>query len=361
MQCRNFVLICLLGIFSASISLGRTKCTDPLIPVETLKQADLAQKWQVELPLKGYERIQKLTLLEDEICVMTSRNYLFCLNRNNGKVLFGLQVAPEGFPVFEPQRYGNELLIVAANNLMQVDAGAGTIIDKTKLDYTVICPVVRNRNYLYIAGLDDRIHALTDANKVPMFLAAADNGSLPTSVLAAENFAIFATDQGNILCFQPTSPQLIWQYDTKGKISAPLVRDNNDIYAASFDTRIYKFDAATGRLLWNFQLGGMPRKSPRVTADIIYQPVEDKGVTALNKKTGQPLWTVDDGIDLLAQQNDKAYIITRNCSLIVMDNILKKQILSLNFADAELGSPNTLDGKIYIADRAGRLACIAAE
>ena len=110
------------------------------------------------------------------------------------------------------------MLIVAGNTLKQIDASRGTVIADTKFDYTVICPAVRNKDNLYIAGIDARIHAITDANKIPMFRPAADNGSMPTSVLADESFAAFATDQGNVICYVPTGPQLLWQYDTKRKI-----------------------------------------------------------------------------------------------------------------------------------------------
>ena len=56
----------------------------------------------------------------------------------------------------------------------------------------------------------------------------------------------------------------------------------------------------------------------------------------------------------LAQRNDKAYIMTRDRTVAVMDNDTAKQMFTINFADASLGTPNTADGKIYVADRAGR-------
>jgi outer membrane protein assembly factor BamB len=350
----------MLIVFSfASVCMPRTIAAEPLVSGQLLSQAGLEQIWQVKLAIKPGEQIEKISVLGNEICALTSRNYLYCLNRNSGKVLFGLQLANPGFPVLEPRRYNDELLIVAGNSLMQINALHGTVTDKTKIDYTVICPIVRNNDYFYIAGIDDRIHAV-DVNMIPMFMAAADDGSMPTSVIAENDYVAFATDKGDVICISPIGPQLLWQYETKGKITAGLVKDGNDIYAASADTRIYKFDALRGRIIWEYQLGGIPKHSPRITHDTVYQYVADKGVTAINKQTGEPLWTVDTGIDLLAQFNGRACVMTCDGTMVVMDNETGKQAVSLNFAQACLGSPNTIDGKIYIAGRAGCLACITA-
>ena len=76
----------------------RSECIQPLVPTQILQEADLGQVWQVNLAVKRGEQIQKLSLLGDKVCVMTDRNYMFCLNRNNGKIIFGLQLAPGAFP-----------------------------------------------------------------------------------------------------------------------------------------------------------------------------------------------------------------------------------------------------------------------
>ena len=71
------------------------------------------------------------------------------------------------------------------------------------------------------------------------------------------------------------------------KITAAIVKDNNDLYAASWDTNLYKLRASTGRLLWKYQLGGILKKSPRVTQTAVYQSAADRGVTAVDKDKRQ--------------------------------------------------------------------------
>jgi hypothetical protein len=83
-----------------------------------------------------------------------------------------------------------------------------------------------------------------------------------------------------------------------------------------------------------------------------------KGVTAIDKGVGTPLWSVPGGADLLAEAMDKAYVITKNRTLVVMDNLSAKQLYSVNFDQVSRYAVNIADSKIYIADEQGRIACL---
>ena len=272
-----------------------------------------------------------------------------------------MQLAPEGFPILEPQLCQNRLLVVAGNKLIQIDAATGAVTYTQKFDYTIVCPMVRNRENLYVAGVDKRIHAIAMADRVQLYEVAADNDSTPTSVLADNEHVLFATDKGNVICMRADKPERLWQYDAAEKITAPIVRDGNDVYVACWDTRLYKLKASTGRPSWKYQLGGILKNSPRVTQAVAYQPVAERGVTAVDKESGKPLWTADDGVDLLAEINGKAYILTKDQTTAVIDNTTHKRLFAMNFAQVSLHAVNTIDGRIYVADRNGRVACIAAE
>ena len=57
---------------------------------------------------------------------------------------------------------------------------------------------MRNGRNLYAAGVD-RHSCDSDGRKRPFFEAAADNDSMPTTVLADDEYVYFATDQGNVV------------------------------------------------------------------------------------------------------------------------------------------------------------------
>ncbi len=70
------------------------------------------------------------------------------------------------------------------------------------------------------------------------------------------------------------------------------------------------------------------------------------------------MWSVPGGVDLLAEDKDKAYVITKNRTLVVMDNVSAKKLYSVNFAQVSRYAANITDSKIYIADERGRIACL---
>ena len=332
----------------------------PLVANDILREAGLGQAWQVKLALKEGERVEKLMLLGDNVYALTSDNYLFAVNRTTGEPAFGQQLATAGFPVLEPQLCENKLVVVAGNRILQIDTSLGTIARTQVVDYTVVCPAVQNDTYFYVAETGRRVHAIGLASNALSFEAAAGNDSMPTSLAATNDDVVFTTDKGNVVSVSATEPKRLWQFDAADTITAQIVRDNNDVYAASWDTNLYRLNASTGKRIWQYQLGGKLKHAPSVTSSRVYQYVAGRGVTAIDKQTGLPLWTADDGVGLLAQMSGRTYLITDKQTIGVIDNATHKRLYTINVAKASLYAANTIDGKIYVADKMGRVACIAA-
>jgi outer membrane protein assembly factor BamB len=98
-------------------------------------------------------------------------------------------------------------------------------------------------------------------------------------------------------------------------------------------------------------------RAPRVGENIVYQHVPYQGLVAINKETGNLVWEVPGGIDLLGETAGKAYVIAKG-RLVVMDNKKAKHLYSVNFAGISKYTANMTDSKIYIANEAGRIACL---
>jgi outer membrane protein assembly factor BamB len=105
-------------------------------------------------------------------------------------------------------------------------------------------------------------------------------------------------------------------------------------------------------------MGAMLEKGPQVTNRIVYQYSRNEGLSAIDKESGKLLWKLVEGVDLLAESDGKAYVITKTGMLVVMDNKKAKQLYSVDFAAVSRFASNTMDSKIYIADTRGRIACL---
>lgn len=357
-RCRLVLLVGLL-VFSTA---GRCSAGQDdswwLVSPELLKAGGLEIVWQNKLPIKKGESLEKLFILGQRIYGLSDQNYIVSLNRANGSIVFSTSFAEAGFPVMGLMLYQDQLLSVIGNRLVEFDLDSGVQQSATRLDLGIICPAPRNSLYFYIGGSDRRMHVLRAADKVQLFEVAAENESMITSIVADDSFVIFGTDTGTCICITPQVPRRLWQFDAADGIVGPMVRNANSLFFASRDTNIYKLDIVTGQLLWRYQTGALLESSPRITAERVYQYVRGSGLAAIDTESGRLLWQLAEGAELLAEAGGKSYVITKTGKLVVMDNNTAKRLYSVNFANVSRYVANVTDSRIYIADQAGRLACL---
>jgi len=182
-----------------------------------------------------------------------------------------------------------------------------------------------------------------------------------TSVIADETFILFGTEAGNVISITPDGPKLLWQFDAAGGIAGPIIRDGESLFFASKDTNVYRIDMVdnmSGRdFVWKYQTAAMLDRAPRVTPEVVYQHVLYEGIFAINRESGKAMWSVPGGIDLLVEAAGRAYVIGKGL-LVVMDNKKSRRLYSVNFAGVSRYASNMADSKIYIANKAGRIACL---
>jgi len=362
----RFRIVLLAGVSALWItqnSFAGQSSSKPLISPELLKHAKLKMLWDNELPIKKNENLDRLILFGNRLYAVSDRNFILSLNQKNGKIIFGKNIEPSGLPITGVKHYDNELLYVSSDSkLVQVNAQSGIVLKTTDIGFSVSCPVARNSSFFYLAGTDRRLHAIHAENKVQAFEVAAENESMITSVTAEENFVLFATAEGNIISITPNLPRRLWQFDASKAIAGPIIREGMSLFFASKDTNVYRVDIVGSperkRLAWKYQTAAVLENAPIVTQEVVYQHVPGKVLTAINRATGTPMWSVPGGIDLLTEAGNKAYVITNTKTLVVMDNVKAKELYTVNFAGVSKHVSNITDDKIYIADNLGRIACL---
>ena len=242
--------------------------------------------------------------------------------------------------------------------LVELNPDLGTEISSGYPGFYVVCPVARNNLYYYLGSTDKRVHCVRAKDNVKIFEVAADNDSKITSILADDDFVIFATDAGNVLCSMPDGPKGLWRFNAAGGVVEPMVRNGQQLFFASRDTNVYRINIETGKLDWKCQTEAILETAPRVTAAAVYQNLGSRGLMAIDKATGKKMWQLAEGIDLLTEAAGKAYVITNTGMLVVINNKDGKQLYSINAGAVSNWAANTAYSKIYIADDSGRIACI---
>lgn len=329
-----------------------------LVQPEVLKQAELEILWETKLPIRSQENLEHLFILGNRIYGLTNRNFIFSLSREKGNMIFIRSIAGVGLPVVGLGLYQDKLFSVAGSELIEINADSGMDLGSKRLEFSASCPAARNESYFYVAGTDRRMRAFRSDDKVRVFEVAAEDDSRIVSVLADEEFVIFATDTGCCVSMAPDKPAKLWQFNAAENIARPIAKDEQSLFAASRDTNIYRLNIQTGQLVWKYQTGAMLEKGPCVTESVVYQHAQNEGLSAIDKESGKLLWQLSNGVDLLAEAEGKSYVITNSEMLVVMDNEKAKQVNSVELAGVSIYAANTADSKIYIADKKGRIACL---
>lgn len=343
--------------------------SDPLISPRLLSEAGLKLSWQIQLPVKPEEseKVERLFVLDSHLVVLTNRNYLFCRNRQDGTERFQMQVAEERLPIVEPLFLDNRLYFLVGSRLVVLDPVSGTVVRRQDIGEAAasrgVC-LAKNDQFMYVAGVDRRIHAYQrqeDGDYVKLFSATADDDSAITSVLATNDQVFFAAAGGAVAAMKTAEPVKLWQYNCSGVITAAIVLDKGAIYAGGEDTKLYKINAATGRLMWSmpFFAGEKLLQPPVVGQHLVYLNAGRNGLYAVSKDSGQTVWNVPDGQLLLCESQERAYVLAQPGLIVVMNNTTGRPAASVNAAAVRLGAANLKDNLIYLADEQGRVACLS--
>ncbi|MCL5280774.1 MAG: PQQ-binding-like beta-propeller repeat protein [Planctomycetes bacterium] len=332
-----------------------------MLSLNLLDHANLRSVWELTLPLKKGEKFVAITLLGDRLYLRSDQNYLWSLDRAKGEVVFSRSIAPPGIPVLGLTLYGNSLLSVIGNKFVELDLGSGKEQRVSDLELSIVTPPVRNSEFLYVGAADRRLHVFRVKDLVRIFPVTADDDSLVTTVVADDSLVAFGTDAGDLVGMAPDAPKRLWSFKAPEAVAGPVIRDGNSFYFASADTNVYRVDATEGSgavLTWKYQTEAILDRSPAVTKDFVYQYAVGRGLTAIAKQTGKAAWSLPEGIDLLAEAGTRAYVITRDRTLAVMDNAAGQKLFAVNFAPVTDHAANTMDARIYLTDDTGRVTCL---
>lgn len=351
---------CLAGFGSA---VGRAQdAVDCFIAKDLLDHAGLKLVWQNALPVKKGEKLDWMLPMEERLYVRSDRNYTWSLDRNTGKVVFSKSIAPAGFPILGWTAYADRLICVIDNRLVQLDIETGVEKQADDLGLSITAPPARNSKFFYVSAADHRLHALRAKDRVQLFQVAAENDSPITTILADEDKVVFGTDAGNLIAITADQPRKLWEFKAVDAIAGPVIADANSYFIADRDMSVYRVDVDKSfavDLVWKYHTEGVLDRPPRVTKDVVYQYAPVRGLTAIHKQSGQTIWSLREGDDLLAEAAGKAYVITKEKTLAVMDNASGQRLYWVNFAPVAHSAANTKDAKIYVADAQGHIACLA--
>ena len=369
---KKLLLLTSMIVFSGLVGASRTKPdvvagnTTALVPAELIQEAGWTHDWQMNLPLKTGEKIDRLRVIGPHLYAITDTNILFCIDRTDGRVKSSSQLSASRLPVSRPAYYEAKFWFIVGSEMLVFDPAIGDFTLKEKFPQvgnSAECGLARNKDYVYISGSDNRLHAINTDGFWQQFTATADNDSPIVSLLATDDIVVFATKAGNVVGMSPNKAEKIWQFDATGRIKGQLVLDGEDIYVGSFDSKLYKLGLSDGKLVWNtpFHSGAPIQDSFAVGGEIIYLYTPLNGLYGVNKQSGKSIWQVASGEGIICETSQKGFVFASPGIVKVMDNKTGAELYSVNFSSVQRYAVNTTDAVMYLADTSGRLMSVTVE
>ncbi len=360
----SFVLVFILLVFSQSQgSYAQTSDSRHLVSTELLKYANLEVVWEKSLPLKKNETLERMIVLGDQIYIISDRNFTMALNRQNGEKIFNRELATDGLKAESFIDINDQIIYVVGNKYIELEKQTGTQKKSTELPLGIIAPVVRNNSFFYASGTDNRLHVYKAEDRVETFKVSGNDESAISAVTAGDDFVVFGTNKGHLYSMVPDEPKSYWEFEAAGGLVGQIIRDSNSLFFACNDMNVYRLDIPTPyskSFVWKTLVPGIIQNPPRLTKAMVYQSSLSKNstISAIDRDSGRIIWEVPGGVEILAESRGRAYVITEEGMLVVMHNASAKQVFSVNFAGVTRQAFNTIDSKIYIGDKSGRVVCL---
>jgi outer membrane protein assembly factor BamB len=336
--------------------------TEPLVSHTLIQESGWRYNWQISLPLKKGETIERLNVFGSNLFAITSSNVLFCVDRQSGRVRSLTQIGTPGLPVSSPTYYEGHVGYVVGNAVKVFDPRSGTIIFERAFPQIGSSKggLTRNSKYLYVAGSDNRLHVINVDGYWQQFEASAQNDAPIVSVVATENIVVFATLAGNVVGMSADAPRRLWQFDATGDIQGQVRLDGDAVYFGSEDSKLYKLNLGTGKLMWSspFHSGGPIRSSLTVGSELVYVYNDLNGMYGVHKETGKAAWQAPSGRQMVCETPSRSFVFADAGVIKVMDNAAGRELYSVNFANVSRTAQNTDSPVMFLGDATGRVMSI---
>jgi eukaryotic-like serine/threonine-protein kinase len=172
----------------------------------------------------------------------------------------------------------DDLLFVGdiKGNLIALDIKTGKMKWNFKTNGGIYSDVSVYKNRIFFGSDDNHFYCL-DSNGILLWKKNLETKFLSSSSFYGDN-VITAGVNGKIYSLNMASGDLVWEFATRGTISASPVVCKDKIFIGSYDKFFYCIDAAKGEMLWKYDLEDRIRTTAVIWKNFIIVANDDKSI-----------------------------------------------------------------------------------
>jgi outer membrane protein assembly factor BamB len=124
---------------------------------------------------------------------------------------------------------------------------------------------------IYLASMDHHLYALDPEDGKLLWKSEDLGGPIVSKPVVSETGLVLVSTFGEeVIALNEESQEVVWRFQTADWAWANPVIDNEQVYASDISGQFYALDLATGELIWQVQPGGEIVSPPLVKDDLIY-------------------------------------------------------------------------------------------
>ena len=318
---------------------------------------ELKWKFTTEGPIKGTAAI-----FEDRVYIGSEDKNIYCLNLKDGLKIWSKTLSDivESSPLVLD---GDLIIGTADGNLYRLDGKSG----EQKWTYKADDRFAGAANWfskdgqkIIIAGnYDNFVHAVKfeDGSKVWTY----ETENFINGTPAIENERIIFGGCDNSIYVLGTDGKLISEIDLGSYIAGSPGMENGQAYIGHYDNKYFRVDIAKQKIVWKFEKSNFPFfSSPAIGKDKIIFGGRDRRVYALNKETGERLWSFrtkgkNDSSPIIFQ--DKVTFGSSDGRIYIINASDGTEVWKYDVGKAIIAAPALAQGKLIIGSSDGSLYC----
>jgi outer membrane protein assembly factor BamB len=336
---------------------------------------------------------------EAMLFVATDHGQLHCLDADTGLIKWSQKIALEGDVTYRPAVTDKYVYAVSGTKLLRIDKRSGRTLIERELpdianaspaatDYHVFVPA-GNSIWCYEvpdpklegkagpgAGLQGERFIPDPVNGGKMFNVHVPPGQtrrfekLPSpwhyslnvpfnsAPILFKNAVIAVASDGTMTSFKQEFGERNWIHHNGHNVIAPLGVMDHFVYLASSDFAVYCIDIRFGKERWRFPSGFPVYQQPVPFSTEVLVFTEGGGLTCLDNKHGEPLWTNDAIRRLVGVSKDHVFAADRHNVVQVLSRKTGGVLGSLPLSDYTVTPVNQFNDRLYMASQDGQVLCL---
>lgn len=245
---------------------------------------------------------------EDNLCYLTNKGFIECLNVKTKKIKFKVDIKNEGIKKYEVIRGGLSyfdgylIFVDGYGKLVSISVDTGEIRWQKSIQFPILSSPLIYRDFVYFISADNRVFAIEfDSGELAwtyQTIVESKKSIYTPAPVAFENIIIVPFSNGELIAFKYDNGTPLWSdltskvsivsnFDIKDISANPVISSNN-IFSLSMNGKLLSINIVNGKRNWVVDISG--KNSPTISGNQIYLLDNDARLICLNKDTGEIYW-----------------------------------------------------------------------